>query len=192
MASDDTPQGLGLLLIDIQEVFLRSLPEGNQLQERCCFAAKAASLLKIPVLMTEQMPDKLGSTLAALQAAAPSAKRWPKTAFSALRADGLAQALAEQQVQHLLIAGLETSICIYQTVMDALARSLAVTVLTDCVGGVRSVDSAAVLHFLNAQAKATLLPSETVFYHCLGDAQNPQFRSYHELVKAYRASSPRK
>ena len=180
------PTGLALLLVDVQAAFIEALPEGKAILQRCCFATQAAALNNLPIFVTEQLPEKLGATHPdLLQAARPTAI-FAKTTFSAWQAEGLRQALAQHKVKHLLIAGLETSICIYQTVLDALKEKFSVTVLTDCIGAVRTEDSQAVWSFLQHQTHASLLPAETVFYSILGDAKHPHFSNFNRLVKAYR------
>ena len=177
---------LVLLLIDIQEAFIKVLPKAESFQRRCSFAAKAAHLLQIPVFITEQIPDKLGVTLAELRDSVPRAKVFSKTTFSAFGAENLEKTLVAEGIEHLLIAGLETSVCVYQTAMDALTHGFKVTLLSDCVGGVVESDSASVLDALRTATDALVLPSETVFYSYLGTALHPKFRSYQQLVKEAR------
>ncbi len=180
------PPGLALLMIDAQDVFLRSLPAaGARLTRRCTFAAAGAALLKIPVALTEQVPDKLGSTNAGVLAAAgKKAPVFGKNTFSALGAEGLGAWLRKTGATHLLIAGLETPICVYLTVLEALAADYEVTVLTDATGGRRPEDFPPV-HRLMENAGARLLPSETVFYSILRDTTHPRFRDFTALVKKY-------
>lgn len=183
---DTPPPGLALLIVDAQDAFLRALPAaGSRLTRRCAFAAAAANLLKIPVAMTEQVPAKLGPTNAEVVAAAgKKAPAFGKSAFSALAADGLGEWLRKIGATHLLVAGLETPICVYLTVLEALADDFEVTVLTDATGGRRPEDFPPV-HRLMASAGARLLPSETIFYSILRDASHPRFRDFTALVKKY-------
>jgi nicotinamidase-related amidase len=181
-----SPPGLALLIVDVQDTFLRALPAaGSPLTRRCAFVAAAAQLLQIPTAFTEQVPVKLGPTNAAVRAAAgSSAKVFGKSAFSALAAEGLGEWLRGQNASHLLIAGLETPICVYLTALDAIAEDYEVTVLADATGGRRPDDFPPVWRLLES-AGARLLPSETVFYSILRDATHPQFRDFTALVKQY-------
>jgi nicotinamidase-related amidase len=117
-------------------------------------------------------------------AAAPETKIFAKTAFSAFGAEGLGEWLREKGVTHLLIAGLETPICLYLSVLDALAADFEVTVLVDATGGRRPEDFPAIWRMLET-AGARLLPSETVFYSMVKDSTHPQFREFTTLVKQY-------
>lgn len=180
------PPGLALLVVDAQDVFLRALPAaGSRLTRRCAFAAAAARLLQIPVALTEQVPAKLGATNTEVHAAAGvDAPVFAKSALSALAAEGLGEWLRKIGATHLLVTGLETPICIYLTVLDAVAADYDVTVLVDASGGRRPEDFPSVWRLMET-AGARLLPSETVFYSILRDAAHPRFRAFTALVKQY-------
>jgi nicotinamidase-related amidase len=142
-------------------------------------------LLNIPVALTEQVPAKLGTTNAAIRAAAGvDTPVFAKSAFSAFAAEDLGEWLRTLGATHLLIAGLETPICVYLTVLDALAADYEVTVLTDATGGRRPEDFPPVWRLMES-AGARLLPSETVFYSILRDARHAQFRDFTALVKLH-------
>jgi nicotinamidase-related amidase len=178
--------GALLLCLDLQPVFLRAVADGGQVLRRCQFAVASARLLGIPVAFTEQVPAKLGATDPSLLALLDAPEVHAKDAFSAL-ADGSPSRealLAGRRVKHLLLCGVETPVCAYQTAVDALQAGLPVTVLADCLGARRPDDARACLDAL-ARAGAHVLPAETVFYSILGSAGHPSFRAYTELVKNY-------
>ncbi|MSU47781.1 MAG: isochorismatase family protein [Opitutus sp.] len=183
-----TPATLGgalLLCIDLQPIFVRAMTDGAGVQRRCAFAVAAASGLHLPVAFTEQVPQKLGPTAPELTALAPTAPVFGKITFSALADHGIRDALLhERGVEHLLLCGIETPVCVYQTAVDALAAGLRVTVLSDAVGARRPADADACLATLR-HAGAHVLPAETVFYALLHDAKHPFFKAYTELVKSH-------
>lgn len=175
---------LGLLCIDMQQSFLKVIPERDALIRRCRFALEAARLLGVSVAATEQLPDKLGATHPELVNGWPeNTPVFPKSSFSALAADSLHRWIEANQIDHLLLIGIEVPICIYQTTVQALGDDLGVTLLSDCVGQRRIDDRAPVFEQLLSM-EAHILPSETVFYSLLGSAEHPQFRDYTQLVKA--------
>lgn len=177
-------QHLGLLCIDLQESFLKAIPDQDKLTSRCCFALEAARLLGVSVAATEQLPEKLGATHPDLAAVWPeNTPVFPKSCFSALAAEGLHRWIEANQIEHLLLIGIEVPICIYQTAVQALGDDLGVTLLGDCVGQRRSEDREAVFQQLLAM-EAHILPAETVFYSILGSAEHPLFRDFTQLVKA--------
>ena len=189
MTASSTPTALsltnGLLLcIDLQPVFLAAICDSQRVHWRCSFALETAKGLGLPVLFTEQVPGKLGGTAADLLALCDQPEAMGKDAFSAFGDKKLAARIAASKAKHLLLCGIETPVCVYQTARDALQAGYQVTLLTDCVGARRSDDATVVQTHLR-QAGCTVLPAETVFYALLQDAKHPFFRDYTKLVKKY-------
>lgn len=181
----DSPfEGTLLLCIDVQPVFIAAMSDPAAVQRRCAFALSAAAGFGLPIAFTEQVPAKLGPTAPELRALAPNAPAFAKNAFSALADETIARHLRDSGVEHLLLCGLETPVCVYQTTRDALGAGLDVTVLVDAVGARRPDDARACLDAL-ARAGAHVLPSETVFYALLRDTAHPFFRAYTQLVKSH-------
>ncbi len=177
--------GALLLCIDMQPVFVHAIADGARVQRRCEFAVAAAHGLGLPVAFTEQVPQKLGGTAPELLALAFGAPVFGKNTFSAFADDGIRDALVRDRgVEHLLLCGIETSVCIYQTALGALAEKLEVTILSDAVGARRADDAATCLTAL-ARAGAHVLPGETVFYSLLHDVKHPFFKAYTQLVKSH-------
>ena len=186
MPLPETPSsasGLLLLCVDLQPVFLKAVPAHDMVQRRCAFAIQAAVGLAVPVLFTEQAPHKLGGTAPELLQLVPHPRAFGKTTFSALEDQAIRQAVATPETEHVLLCGVETSVCIHQTALDALAAGLQVTLLSDCVGARRAEDAQTCLAAL-IRAGVNVLPAETVFYSLLHDVQHPFFRAYTQLVKA--------
>lgn len=181
------PDDTLLLCVDMQPRFVTAIAGGADVRQRCGFALAAAVGLGLPVAFTEQVPAKLGGTAPELLALAPQAPVWSKTTFSVLADPTLRAALAERRVRHLLLCGIETPVCVYQTAIDALADDLQVTVLSDAVGARRPDDARTCLDAL-ARAGAHVLPAETVFYALLRDVSHPFFRDYTQLVRRQPAA----
>jgi len=178
------PPGPLLLCIDLQPIFVGVMSDGPGLVRRCAFAIEAAQGLGLAVAFTEQAPQKLGPTAPELLALVPQPRQFGKASFSALADDGIRTALQASGADHLILCGLETPICVYQTAIDAINSGLPVTLLTDCLGARRPADGAVALETLR-RAGANVLPSETVFYSLLHDAQHPFFKTLTQLVKKY-------
>lgn len=177
------PTGLPVaLLVDLQPAFLEVVADGEALLANCRLFLEAARLLGLPVQLTEQVPDKLGGTDERLASIAPDLRPLPKTGFSAFSAPSLSEALQDSDASHLLLAGVETSICVYYTALDALNEGMDVTILTDCVSCRRTQDGEWALRKL-AAAGCHLLPLETIFYGILGSSDHPLFKPFTKLVR---------
>jgi nicotinamidase-related amidase len=176
---------LGLLFIDFQDVFLEVIPDRERLLKRASFAAEAATLFGCSVAITEQLPEKLGETTEALRKCLPEQTPvFNKSTFSAFEAEGLDRWIESNQIDHLLIAGIETSICVYQTAVQGLGQDTGVTLLSDCISERRLEDREPILKQLLSM-EAHVLPSETIFYSLLGSAEHPHFKAFTQLVKKY-------
>jgi len=173
-----------LLVVDMQPTFFPVLVGADLVVKRCALALEAGRGLGIDAGFTEQVPAKLGPTASELLAAVPGAPVWSKTAFSALGDATVRGAVQARGVRRLLLCGIETPVCIFQTAVDALAAGLEVTVLADAVTARRPDDARHVLAELS-QRGAIVLPVETVCYQLLRDATHPFFRDYTKLVKKY-------
>jgi nicotinamidase-related amidase len=179
------PDDTILVCVDMQPKFVAAVKHGIRIRRRCEFAVSAAAGLGIPVAFTEQVPAKLGNTAPDLLALAPQTSVWGKNTFSALADEGIRDALLRQRnTQHILLCGIETPICVYQTAIGAIAEGLQVTVLADAVGARREDDARTCLDAL-ARAGAHVLPTESVFYSLLRDVSHPYFRDYTKLVKSH-------
>lgn len=173
-----------LLCLDLQPVFLKAMQSPEVLHRRCAFAIQSAIGLGIDVLFTEQVPQKLGGTSPELLALAPTSAPFPKNTFSALADPAIREAIVARKREHILLCGLETPVCVYQTALDALSANLHVTLLSDCVGARRNDDAPVCLEAL-IRAGVHVLPSESVFYALLHDVAHPFFKSYTQLVKTH-------
>jgi len=178
------PTNLALLCVDVQPVFLKVIPDHERLTKRCAFVIAAAAELGIRTIFSEQVSEKLGPTLPELRQLAKSPLAFSKKTFSAVADDPLRAALLTAETEHVLLCGIETSVCVYQTALDLLAAGAGVTVLSDCIGARRPADAQVCLEAL-VRAGANLLPAETVFYALLHDVAHPFFKAYTQLVKAY-------
>ncbi len=182
--TDSPIPGVLLLCLDMQVPFIGAIEGGPAVARRCKLALTAASGLGIQSVLTEQVPTKLGPTEASIRTAAPDAPVFAKTTFSALSDDALQNYVASLEVEHLILCGLETPICIYQTAIDALNQDLAVTILSDAIGARRAADAIAALDALK-RLGAHVLPTETVIYAMLHDTEHPFFKTFTKLVKSH-------
>ena len=176
--------GLTLLCLDLQPVFLQVMTERESLQRRCAFAIQAAAGLGMSIVFTEQVPQKLGGTSRSLIELVTASTVFAKNTFSALADPVIRDVILSRKPEHVLICGIETSVCVHQTALDALAAGLEVTLLSDCVGARRPDDARTCIDAL-IRAGVHVLPSETIFYSLLRDVNHAFFKEYTQLVKAY-------
>ena len=170
------------VIMDLQDRLLANIKGKDSLLACNTLWLRVCKLLQIETLITEQVPDKLGPTHSALLDAAENVPVLAKTSFSAFGDAGFLKWIKRAKPSELYLSGVETSICIYLTAVDALEHKLQVTVLSDGVSGRRPEDSNAALHELACRG-ASIIPMETVIYSLLKDASHDQFKPVSKLIR---------
>jgi nicotinamidase-related amidase len=172
-----------LVVIDVQEKLLPAVWEAERVQRQIEFITRAARILGVPVLGTEQNPGKMGSTPSSVrdQFSDPAVA---KMTFSAWADGSFRAALGDSGRNQVVLCGLETHICIGLTAFDLLDEGFDVVVCPDAVSA-RNVER----HKLGMErirdAGAVPAHTESVVYEWLGSAENPSFRTILGLVKEY-------
>jgi nicotinamidase-related amidase len=138
----------------------------------------------MPILVSEQVPEKLGATVPELLEDITPALRFSKNTFSCFGSSAFTAYLEDHSIEHLILCGIETPICIYQTTLDAHRKGLPITLLTDGLGARRANDARDILRFLETHSIGTQIPAESLFYSLLASTENPHFKAFTRLVKA--------
>lgn len=173
-----SPSSSLLAVIDVQERLLAAMPEADRIVARCSRLAEAARILGVQAVLTEQYPKGLGPTPPALAALLPPAAT--KMTFSCCGCSGFDAALSPE-MSAVVLAGLETHVCVAQTALDLLARGLGVFVAVDAVTTRHSLDHEVALRRLEG-AGAVLTTSEAVLFEWCRSAEHPQFQAIRRLV----------
>lgn len=171
-----------LLVIDLQEGYRGKLHREETVIAAARRTIEAAGILGIPVVVTEQYPKGVGATRAEIAEKLPAgAPRLEKTSFSALGALAVVEALARLGRDQIAIVGIETHVCVNQTVHDLLARGHAVHVLRDAITSRFPLeDEAGWSKIVGSGAVPTT--SECALFEWLVDAKAPEFKAVHKLV----------
>ena len=173
-----------LLIVDVQEKLIAALNpvDRTRLLEASQFLTAGAKLMQVPVTATEQYPSGLGSTVPSLIEFVAS--RPAKKQFSAVECTGwpTAAEVTDDRFQ-IVVAGMETHVCVLQTVLDLLALGYQTYVVLDAVASRRELDHRAALERM-ANSGATLTTAESVLFEWCETAEAPEFKSLSALVKA--------
>ena len=175
-----TAGGGALLVVDLQDKLLRAIEGRERVLSNTLRLVRAARLLDIPVLATEQYPKGLGPTVDMLAALIPD--RPAKATFHCLGAPGIAEGLEKAAVRHVTLAGIEAHVCVAQTALELLRLGYRVQVLADAVGSRFAVDREFALRRLE-QAGAVVSTTEAGIFEWLGGADHPRFKEVSSLVK---------
>ncbi len=173
------PEQSLLCVIDVQERLLAVIPDSAQVVGRCIRLAEAARLLGVRCVLTEQYPRGLGSTAPGLAAMLPSIPE--KLSFSCVGCEAFDAAVASG-VTAVVVAGLETHVCVAQTALDLVAAGRRVYLVVDAVASRHAIDHETALRRLEA-AGVVLVTSEAVLFEWCRTAAHPQFQAIRQLVR---------
>lgn len=180
------PRSTLVLVIDVQERLAPAMPEARvaDLLRGVGILLEGARLLGAPVLATEQYPKGLGATLPAVAEGldAVGATRIEKMEFSACDVPAFADALTAIQPAAVVVVGMETHVCVLQTVRDLRARGLEVHVPIDAVASRRDDHRAAGLA-LCERAGAFATTCETIAFDWLARAGSDPFKALSKLIR---------
>lgn len=174
-----------LLIVDVQQRLLAAMSDqhAQRVVQNIKRLAQASVLLSVPVMVTEQYPQGLGPTNSDIIAAlSPSQQRFSKTSFSCLGAEGFSQQLNTYQCDQVLLAGMETHVCILQTALELIEQGKNVYLVTDATCSRHDDDHNVALGRLQ-QAGVCLTTTEAVIFEWIRDAEHPCFKEISQLIK---------
>jgi nicotinamidase-related amidase len=163
-----------LVVVDVQEGF-RGYASFAGVAAACARLVRAARILQVPALVSEQYPKGLGHT--APEVGLEGEPLIEKTVFSAARADGFDLAGRDQAI----VCGIETHVCVGQTVHDLLERGVEVHVPADAVGSRHSLDYERGLERMQ-RAGAVVSTVEAALFELLERAGTPEFKAVQKLI----------
>lgn len=163
-----------LVVVDVQEGF-RSYASFEEVARACSKLVRATRILDVPRIVSEQYPKGLGHTAAEVDL--QDERRIEKTVFSAARADGFDLSGRTQAI----VCGIETHVCVSQTVHDLLDGGIEVHVPADAVGSRHQLDYERGLERLE-RAGAVVSTVESVLFELLERAGTPEFKAVQGLI----------
>jgi len=172
-----------LVVIDIQERLVPAMPQKvyDRLLNTVTMLVKAAKLLEVPVVTTEQYPKGIGHTVAEL-AEPCSDKVGEKVSLGCCGEPNFLTAIKETGRSQVIVTGMEAHVCVYQTVLGLLEDGYHVHLLRDAVCSRNKIDFLAGVANA-AQAGAVVTTAETVLFQMLKESTHDQFKAISRLVK---------
>ncbi len=174
-----------LVVVDIQERRTAAMERADR--DRVVRGARIlierASTLSIPVIVTEQYPKGLGPTEAELVRHLPEgAPRIAKTTFSAMGTNEFRTALEATGRKEVVVAGMESHVCVMQTVMELAGHGFSPFVAEDACCSRAERSHASAMNRLRAAGVAVTLV-ESVLFEWLGDARHEHFKTTSALIR---------
>lgn len=169
-----------LLVIDMQQKLVPIVQQPSEITSNCLKLIEAAKLLNIPVAATEQYPKGLGSTVEQISAHLPTPIEKIDFSCTSSLNWGLAQDDPDARFK-VVIAGIETHVCVLQTAFDLMSVGYRVYIAVDAVSSRKSLDQDIAIQRM-AAGGAILTTTESVIFEWCRRAGTPEFKQLSRLV----------
>lgn len=178
-----------LVVVDIQERLAAAMEHRDTVIQRAGLLIAVASIVGVPIVVTRQYPKGLGdlcpeveSALSAAEADGARVERADKVAFDCFSEPGFVRLLESGGRRQMVIAGMESHICITQTTLTALRGGYDVHVVADaCCSREKTASETALARL--AHAGAVVTSAESAAYELVGQAGTPEFKRLLAAVK---------
>tara|TARA_Y100000758_G_scaffold109817_1_gene76896 strand:- start:880 stop:1413 length:534 start_codon:yes stop_codon:yes gene_type:complete len=172
-----------LVVIDVQEKLFPVINEKETFLENLKILIKGFQLFDLPIILTEQVPEKLGSTVEPIKSLLPDTKPIIKSSFSCAADAGFSlKANYMTDCDGVVLAGIETHVCIYQTERDLIHRGQHVEVVTDAVSSRNPNNHQIALDRIRNNG-GFLTTMEMLLFSLQEVAEGDRFRELIKLVK---------
>lgn len=168
-----------LFLCDMQEKFRPTIKFYPQVISVANRLLKSAEILNMPIVVTEQYPKGLGPTVSELDVS--QQKVFPKTQFSMLIPDVVNYMKTIPDLKSIVLTGIETHVCIQNTVLDLLENNFDVHVIADACSS-RSMTDRMFAFQRMKEAGAFITTSECILLGLCNDASHPKFKDIQKII----------
>ena len=171
-----------LVVIDIQGKLAQLMYRKDALFENAQKLIKGVQVLEIPIIVTEQYPQGLGPTIPEISTLFTDFKPLPKVAFSCCGDEGFQKELLAVDRPQILVCGIETHVCVYQTTVDLLASGYEVEVVADVVSS-RTAENREISLQRMRDEGAGITSVEMALFELMKAAEGPKFKAVSKIVK---------
>ncbi len=177
-----TTQNSILCVIDIQERLFPHIHSKEDFLKNTIALIKGARILEIPILSTEQLPDKIGKTIPEISPLLENTQPIVKAAFSCCGEVKFISALSAHPQKQILLCGIETHVCVYQTARDLINLGYDVSVVADAVSS-RTLENKEIGLERIQESGASVTSVETALFELLKIADGEKFKEILKLIK---------
>jgi nicotinamidase-related amidase len=171
-----------VLVVDLQEKLVRAMHAREDLILNAQQLVRGACALSVPILCTEQNPKGLGSTVPEIAAAMPGVQPIGKFSFGCCACEDFVRALRASGRRNVLVAGIETHVCVYQTARELIEKGYHVEVVADACSS-RTLQNKQIGLDKIRDAGAAITSVETALFELLKVAEGPVFKHILQVVK---------
>lgn len=173
-----------LFIVDIQERLVKASFNSEVIEKKSCIIAKIASMLNIPTIITEQYPKGLGSTIELIKnnLNQENIYYFEKTYFNGLETPKLKDCLNSLNKKQVILCGIESHICVYQTAIALIKEGYEVHLLADVVSS-RDVEEYKFCLDIMKNKHIEMKTLEMAIFELLKSSEHPSFKEIQSLIK---------
>jgi nicotinamidase-related amidase len=171
-----------LIVIDIQGNLFQAMQDKENLLAQAMKVIKGTNVFNLPIIVTEQTPEKLGKTLPQIAQELNNSEVIGKETFSCWGNNHFREKLATFSRREVIVMGIESHVCVYQTAVDLMKNGYSVHVVTDAVSS-RTKENSAIGLAAMKSAGAHLTSAEMVLFELLRSAGDAKFKEIYKIVK---------
>ena len=177
-----TSENSVLLVIDVQDKLFRAIYQKEPLLDNLQRLIKGMKVLEVPIVVTEQYPQGLGPTLPEITQLLPEVKPLPKVCFSCCADEAILREIKKMNRKQVLIAGIESHICVYQTAVDLIAAGYEVYAVNDVISS-RTEQNRDVGLKMMVGLGVKLTSVEAALFELLKIAKGDKFKAISQIVR---------
>ncbi len=170
------------IIIDIQERLFPFILDNEQLTKNTGILIKGLQALKVPVVVTQQYTKGLGPTIQPLHLKLGDYDHIEKMTFSCCDEPSFSEHLDTLNKRFIIIAGIETHVCVLQTTIDLLESNYIPVIVQDCVSSRRLNDKMMAIERMRKEG-AIITTCESVLFELLRYSGTAEFKEISKLVK---------
>ena len=176
------PKSTVLVIIDVQGKLAQIMHDRDTLFKNLHILVSGVKLLNIPIIWMEQVPDKLGSTIPEIKDVLIDQKPIIKDVFSCMKNEEFNNQIKRINPNDIILAGIESHVCVYQTAMDLLEKKYNVHIVADAISSrISENKELGIERMLLEGAMKTSV--EMLLFEMQGEAKGDRFRQISKLVK---------
>jgi len=170
------------LIIDVQERIFPVIHENEKLSNNIAILIQGLKILGVPIFVTEQYVKGLGPTIEPVAMHLSHQIRMEKLSFSCCDEPRLMEGLAVSGKENVIVAGIESHVCVLQTIIDLKRNGYHPVVVEDCISSRRLNDKTIAIERMR-QEGAIVTTYESILFELLRYSGSEQFRAISKLVK---------
>ena len=171
-----------LLIIDIQEKIFRVMLNPEIVIQNTIKLIEGFKILDSPIFATEQYPKGLGETETRIKEALKNVVPIQKMTFSCYGAGDLFEILNYRKIKRVVVAGIESHVCVQQTALDLLANDFQVSLAADACSSRKEVDYSMALERMR-KAGVIVTTTEAILFELLNVCGTEEFKKISKIVK---------